>query len=159
MDPFSIIVGSVSFLDVCIRVISAIEDVYKEADKVEEEIEALSADINALLSIRRSLNDFWNTKCKAAGVPLASETDRTRADGLWKEVAINLQSCEATVLKLEGLLNEIIGKDGKRKGGGKIDRIRKQLRMRSKDPDFLQLRQRLSNAQGSLQMLLTALNL
>ena len=159
MDPFSIFIGSVGFLDVFFRVLTAIKDVYQAADKVEEEIAALSADIDALLSVHCSLKDFYDTKWKAVPASLASENDGIRVDGLWKEVAANLRDCRATVAKLEGLLKEIIGKDGKAKGGGKIDRIRKQLRKRSKDPDFLQLRQRLSNAQGSLQMLLTALNL
>lgn len=126
---------------------------------MEEAIAALVAEIDALLSVHRSLNDFWDANCKAARAPLEAKSHQNRVDGLWKEVATNLRDCEANVFKLEGLLNEIIGKDGKIQGSGKIDRIRKQLRKRSRDSDFLQLHQRLANVQGSLQMLLTALNL
>ena len=159
MDPFSIVVGSVGFLDVCVRVISVIRDVYNGADRVEEAIAALKAEIDALLSVHHSLNNFWDANCKAAHAPLEAKSHQARVDGLWKEVATNLRDCEATIVNLEGLLNRIIGKDGKTQGAGKIDRIRKHLRKRSRDSDFLRLRQRLANVQGSLQMLLTALNL
>ena len=147
MDPFSIVVGSVGFLDVCVRVISVIRDVYNGADRVEEAIAALKAEIDALLSVHHSLNNFWDANCKAAHAPLEAKSHQARVDGLWKEVATNLRDCEATIVNLEGLLNRI------------IDRIRKHLRKRSRDSDFLRLRQRLANVQGSLQMLLTALNL
>jgi hypothetical protein len=159
MDPFTIITGTVGLLDVCLRLVSYLKDVQESAGKVEEEIAALLSEIDALLSVHRSLKDFWDAKYKAVPGLLASKKDEIRVDGLWKEVATNLRECRTTVDKLEVLLKEIIGKDGNAKVSGKIDGIRKQLRKQSKDPEFLRVRQRLSNSQGSLQMLLTALNL
>ena len=159
MDPFSILVGSVGFLDVCFRVINAIRDIYGSADKVDEEIVALSTDIKALLSIHRTLNDFYDANVNVTRDPVVADADRIRVDNLWEQVTITLRNCKFIVSKLEGLLNAAIGKDGNEAGPSKLDRIRRQLRKRSKDSDFYQHRQRLSNAQGSLQMLFIALNL
>lgn len=159
MDPFTLITGTVGLLDVCIRVVGYLNNIRASAGKVEQEIEALSLEINTLLAVYHSLRDFWTTKRKAIPSSRASEDDKIRIDSLWDGVIANLNKCEVTVGQLEKLLKEIIGKDGSAKVSGKIDGIRKQLRKQSKDSDFPQIRQRLSNFQGSLQLLLTALNL
>jgi hypothetical protein len=159
MDPFTLITGTVGLLDVCMRVVGYLNNVRVSAGKVEAEIKALSLEINTLLAVYHSLQDFWTTKHKANLGPRASGEEEIRIDSLWNGVITNLKECQVTVGQLEELLKEIIGKDGDAKVSGKIDGIRKQLRKQSKDSDFPQIRQRLSNLQGSLQLLLTALNL
>lgn len=153
MDPFTLITGTVGLLDVCSRVVGYLNHVRTSAAKVEGEIIALSSEIETLLTAYRSLQEFLETKHKVQGLRVPA------IQTLWETVAANVQQCKATVDELERLLKEIVGKGGNTKVSGKVDGIRKQLRKESKDPDFPQIRQRLSNFQGSLQLLLTTLNL
>jgi hypothetical protein len=155
-DPFSIVAGSGSLLDVCWRIISYVRHVQAGAARVEEEVAALSHEIESMISVNQSLRVVFTTEQKASlGTSLA---DSVHVESLWRNVGQNLQGCQAIAEKLEGLLKGIIGKDGS-KSPGKLENLKKQLRRQSKDEEFHQLRHQLMIYQNSLQLSLTALNL
>ncbi|KAH6672293.1 tetratricopeptide repeat domain-containing protein [Halenospora varia] len=156
MDPFSAIAGSVGLIDVCFRVGSYLKSVEESAGKVEEEIAALSHDIDTLVGVYESLEEIWLAHQNLLSG--AEKPDAMYANNLWRDVFANLKDCRKTVEKLEILLEGIVGKNGP-KVTSKLDGIRKQLRLQSREAELDQIRHRLTNSQASLQLLLTALNL
>ena len=155
VDPFSIIVGAAGLLDVCWRVGSYLKDVDKSAGKVEKEIAALSHEITSLISVNESIIQFKGKINEA--VPGTSSDTKTEINTLWKLVDTNTKGCMATVVELEELLEEIIGKKGP-KVADKVDGIMKSVRRQSKDVGLAQFHHRLSNYQANLNTLLAALN-
>jgi len=109
MDPFSILTGTAGLLDVSFRVIGYLKQVEEEAGTVEEEIAALSQEINALITVHDSIEALWRSNHDAAPVsPLEEGAD---VEDLWGKLASLLQECRDTVQKLEALLKEVIGKN------------------------------------------------
>ena len=155
VDPLSITAGTVGLLDVCFRAGSYLKDVEESSGKVEEEIVALSSEITALISVNEAIQKVKEATGKA--VPGTSLNSEPLVQMLWKEVDTNTEGCKATVVKLEELLKEIIGKNGP-KVANKLDGIRKQVRRQSKDVRLVQIHHRLSKYQASLHTLLAALN-
>lgn len=154
-DPLSIIVGTVGLLDVCWRVGSYLKDVAGSAGKVDEEIAALSREITSLISVNESIQKLKEAADEAvSGISVDYEL---LIKQLWNEVDTTTEGCRATLVKLEELLKEIIGKNGP-KVVNKLDGIRKQVRRQSKDGDLVQIHHRLSKYEASLQTVLAALN-
>jgi hypothetical protein len=156
-DPFSIVVGTAGLLDICIRASAYLVQIKEAAGKVEDDIAALSHDIQALISVNESIEYFWKRHGEATP-PGTRAKDAGRVQDTWKNVGINLRDCQATVEKLGLLLHGIIGKDGP-KVTGRFDGLRKALKRLSKEGDFDKLRRQLADYQSSLQLLLTTLNL
>lgn len=155
MDPFSILAGTAGLLDVSFRVIGYLKQVEESAGKVEEEITALSQEINTLITVNDAVDALWLANHDAA--PGSPFEETAEAEDLWKKLAGLLQECRDTVQKLEELLKEVIGKNGP-KVSGKFDGIKKQLRRQSKDKEYMDVRHHLSSYQAGLQMLLSALS-
>jgi Txe/YoeB family toxin of Txe-Axe toxin-antitoxin module len=155
-DPFSIIVGTAGLLDISVRVVKFLKKVQASDAKVEKSIAMLLHEIEALLLVNKTLEDFWTAKGKAS-LPTGL-SDPNYVHDLWRNAGIILADCKNTVEKLEVLVKSIIGTVGI-KVTGKIDSIKKQLRKESKEGDLEQLRRGLSRDQNILQLLLTALNL
>ena len=154
-DPLSIIAGTVGLIDFCWRFGTYLKDVQAAAVKVEEEIGALQHEIQALITVNESLKDVCAAELKA--LKNISATELGHVENLWQNTASNLQDCRATVEKLAILVKEIIGKDSNKTG--KFQDFRKQLRKQLRDPEYNQLRHKLTLNQGGLQLMLSALNL
>ena len=91
MDPFSILTGTAGLLDVSFRVIGYLKQVEEEAGTVEEEIAALSQEINALITVHDSIEALWRSNHDAAPVsPLEEGAD---VEELWGNLASLLQEC------------------------------------------------------------------
>jgi len=155
MDPFTILAGTAGLLDVSIRVIQYLKQVEESAGKVEEDITALSQEINTLVVVNDSIERLWLANHEAAPVSPFEET--TVVKDLWRKLASLLNECRETAQKLEVLLIKVVGKSGP-KVSGKWDGIRKQLRKESKERDYVDIRHRISSYQAGLQMLLSALS-
>lgn len=155
-DPFSVIAASAGLLDVCWRVLAYLKNVQAAAAKVEEEIAALLHEIEALISVNVSIRDLFAAELQETSGALAA--DPARLQNLWRNAGRILQDCRDTVEKLEDLVKTIIGNENPKRIR-RFDGFKKQLRKQSKDEDFLQLRRQLTNYQGALQLLLTALTL
>ncbi|OCL06656.1 tetratricopeptide repeat domain-containing protein [Glonium stellatum] len=154
-DPFSIIAGTAGLLDISFRLIGYLRQVEESAGKIEEEITALTQEINALITVNDAIDALWRDNHDATPAPPFEGT--VNPEDLWRKLASLLQECRDTAQKLEILLKEVIGKNGP-KVSGKFDGIKKQLRKQSKDRDYIDVRHRLSSYQAGLQMLLSALN-
>jgi hypothetical protein len=150
-DPFSILASSVGLLDVLVRCGNCIKELIDSAGRIEEEIRCLSNDLDALNSIRRSLEKLFNAEHgRSPDTPVAD---------IWGHVGTLLKGCKATVEDVEGLVKEMIGKGGSAKATGKLDGLKKAFRKASRDEDIKDLRLKLMDYQSSLQVCLGALNL
>lgn len=157
MDPFSIAVGTVGLADVSVRILSYLAVIREASSKIQDEITILSQEINSLLAVNESVEDFSNTR-RDLGSFDAPPDDDYHVDKVWKNLALLLQQSKGTIEQLQTLLTEVVGKKGTIVAG-KIDGLRKTIRRQGRDGEYMQIRQRLVNYQAGIQMLLTALNL
>lgn len=94
-DPFSIITASVGLIDVCWRFGSYLRDVQAGAAKIEDEIEKLSRDIEALRIVNETIRDSY----KELPSYLNSEIESSKhVERLWRNVSSNLENCRLLVL-------------------------------------------------------------
>ncbi|MCJ1311555.1 hypothetical protein MMC25_005228 [Agyrium rufum] len=98
-------------------------------------------------------------------IPGTLFAEQYRVESLWKNVGSLLKDCQNTVTELEQLLQGIVGKattSSTQLGGrvgGKINNLKKAVRLDMKDDKFKKIRWRFTNYQISLQVLLTAITL
>jgi hypothetical protein len=156
-DPFSILASTVGLADVCVRAGFYLAQIKEAAGKVEEDVAALTHDIDALKAVNKSISFFWR-RHRATVPPRTQPQNADRVQDTWKNVGINLRDCQSTVEKMELLLQEIIGKD-KARSAWKLEGLRKALRKVSKEGDFEKLRRQLADYRGSLHLLFTTLDL
>ncbi|KAI9702311.1 MAG: hypothetical protein M1836_000790 [Candelina mexicana] len=155
-DPFSIVAGTANLLDVCWRVGAYLGKVKAAASKIEQDITALSDEVDALIAVNKSIQALWDTNGdQSSGL---QSSDARRIEGLWQDINIALHGCRGVMDRLAVLVEDVIGKDGL-PVQGKRDGIRKVLRKQSKGEEILEVRQQIASHQGSLQLTLSALNL
>lgn len=155
-DPFSIVAGTVGLLDVCFRIGKYLYDAKIGADRVDEGIEALSHQIEAIRSVTKFIQSVFE-----ADLPYATDTVAKSPDGiesLWEEIGKNVTSCQVTLAKLFTLIELIVGKESP-KVLSKLDGLRRYLRKQAKEEEFAALRQQLSDYHHALQTLLTSVNM
>lgn len=157
MDPLSIIAGTVGVADVSIRIIAFLVDVKEASGKIQDEITILSQEASSLLAVNESVEDFFHSRHDLGSFDEPLE-EGSPAEKLWRNLALLLQQSKTTIEQLETLLGEVVGKKGTQVAG-KIDGLRKTIRRKGRDGDYMQIRQRLVNFQSGFQMLLNALNL
>ncbi|TQV91394.1 tetratricopeptide repeat domain-containing protein [Cordyceps javanica] len=157
MDPLSIIAGTVGIADVSVRIIAFLVDIKEASEKIQDEITILSQEVSSLLAVNESVEDFFHSRHDLGNFEEPFDDD-SPAEKLWKNLALLLQQSKVAIEQLETLLREVVGKKGNQVAG-KIDGLRKTIRRKGRDGDYMQLRQRLVNFQSGFQMLLNALNL
>ncbi|OQE24853.1 hypothetical protein PENFLA_c009G08522 [Penicillium flavigenum] len=157
MDPFSIIVGTVGLADVSIRVITYLSSLKSATSKIQDEITILGQEVEALVAVNDSVEDFWHSRHDLEGFDM-SANDGSHASNVWKNLASLLHQSKGTIEQLEVLLKGVVGKKHALVGG-KLDGLRKTIRRQDRDGEYMQIRQRLANNQAGIQMLLSALNL
>ena len=155
-DPFSALASTVGLLDVCFRVGNYLYDVKVGADKVDEEIEALSHQVEAIKSVTQSIKRVFEDDLARATDTVSKDQDGIQS--LWEEIGKNVQSCQATLVKLFALIKLIVGNESP-KILSKLDGLRKFLRKQSKEEEFGKLRRQLNDYHHSLQTLLTSVNM
>jgi hypothetical protein len=155
-DPFSIVVGTIGVIEVCVHLGKYLQDVKAGAEEIVEEVEALFHEVGALRSVNESIKTTFEAEITQP--PDVTERDLKNVENLWRNTGSILKDCQSTLTKLHDLIVQVEGKDGP-KLLAKLDGLRKHLRKRSKEEDFLQIRRKLSNYHSALQVVLTALNM
>lgn len=154
-DPFSIAAGTTGVIDVCWRVGKFLVDLKSAAGKVEQELSALSSEIDALVKVSDSIQAVWFIHAKE--LPCTSSEDASRIENLWRNTSTTLEGCRSTIEKLGNMIEKIIGKHG-HIVTSKVDGIRKALRKQFREDEVIQIRLTLASYQNNLQILLTALD-
>ena len=154
MNPFSIIIRTVSLINVCTRFRECLRDLHAGAAQIEDEITALSRELDALKSvnetIKASYEDFQRSYSHEAAVP-------KQAANLWHNINLSLQDCRRLVKDLEQLVKAIIHEenpDSAFRLANKFESFRKQLRKRSREGDFDKLHGRLNTFHNTIQLIL-----
>jgi len=161
-DPFSLFAATAGLIQQLLQCGNYIKTILEIAGTLDEDVLGLTREIATLVSVNESLQNVYEAeKGRGPSTPLA---DRRRIESLWQNVGTLVRDCHKTVEELENILLEIIGKTpsisklGDRLGG-KIDHLKKSMRMEKKDDDVKKVHMRLLNYQNSLQVLLLALSL
>lgn len=95
MDPFSIITGTVGFLDVCFRVGQYLRSLKNSVTTIDEELTALQTETDLILSTHRSLESIWAAHYRS--LPGQSKANAHHADNLWGGVRKSLKDAELIV--------------------------------------------------------------
>jgi hypothetical protein len=162
-DPFSLVAATAGLIQQLLQCGNYIQTILERAGTLDEDILGLTHEIATLVSVNESLQSAYEAeKNRVTGTSLA---DRRRIESLWQNVGTLVKDCHKTVEELENVLLEIIGKTPSttsRLGdrlGGKIDHLKKSMRMEKKHDEVKNIQMRLLNYQNSLQILLSALSL
>ena len=153
-DPFSIIIGTVGLIDVCLRFGAYLNNVQAGAAQIEDEIASLSREIEALTSVNETIQASYKEFQSSSSTDASTLTQKAN---LWRNIRSNLHDCRIIVEDLEQLVIVILGKETQDKGSRfsrKLDGFRKQLRKQSKEGDFNKLHSRLNTYQNTLQLML-----
>ena len=153
-EPFSIITATVGLIDVCWRFGSYLHNVQAGAAQIEDEIETLSRDIEALRAVNETIRASYSD---LPGYLNSEVKSSEHLDRLWRNVSSNLASCRLVVEELEALVMEIVGREPSKdqsKFMRKLGGFRKQLRKQSREGDFDKLQSRLANYHNTIQLML-----
>lgn len=157
MDPFSLVVGIGSLIEISLVLGKCLKNAYEAAASFKEEMGSLLREIQDLDSVNKSIEHLHRTDTSSN---VASE----RLDlpvqerEVWQNTIKILQECTKTARKLEEVLGVIVGKH-EVKATGLRDRITKQLRKQSKDGELNLIRIKISDHRQRLNVSLTLLNL
>jgi hypothetical protein len=153
-DPFSILAGTLGVADVCWRIAKYLKDVKASAATVEEDINLLIHEVEALMKINDCIEKTFEADISKSSnlSPLKSG----HLEKLWQHTGKSLEDSKAIVEKLEDIVKEIYGETGP-KVVGKIDGLRKLGRKNEKKAELCQIRYQLSTCQSSFQILLTGI--
>ena len=156
MDPFSITIGLAGLAQVTVSVIDYLTSLKQASNKIQDEIDSLTKDVEALASVFESVENlpYLRRDWSSSGAP----SDERYIVDLKKHLASVLQQSKSAVQELDALLKEVMGKKGN-VVAGKIDGLRKTMRKQGREGDYSQLRQRLGNYQNSIQILLASLSM
>lgn len=153
-DPFSIIAGTAGLIDVCWRFGSYLHHVQAGAAKIEDEIQILSRDIEAL----RIINETIRASYKELPGYLSAKIESSKhVERLWRNVSSNLESCRLIVEELEALVKTIVGKEPSKdesKIMRKLGTFKMQLRKQSREGEFSKLQSRLTTYYNTIQLML-----
>ena len=152
-DPFSIITASAGLMDVCWRFGSYLHELKAGAAKVDDAIERLNQDIEAL----KEVNETIRTSYEELPSYLNSKVETSKhVERLWRNVSSNLKTCRLIVEELEVLTTGIVGRNPQKdesKFIKKLSSFQKELRRQSREDDFEKLQTRLSNCYNSIQLM------
>lgn len=154
-EPFSILSGALAVADVCWRIARYLRDVRASAATVQDDIDALIREVEALGTVNESIEKAFNADISTSSN--LSPPRSTHLETLWRHTRQSLEDCRTAIGNLEGLVKDIYGKTGP-KVVSKIDALSKQSRSREKKAELSQIRERLSICQRQLQILLTGIN-
>lgn len=151
-DPFSIIVGTASLADVCIRLTKFLKQAKDGFKKIDKDLENLSKEITAL----RTVSDLIKRSFEADLAGTTNSNDNQIIVNHWQATRTTLAGCQEIVERLNTLITTILGTGGPKHV--KFNSLRKYLKQQSKDDEFIALRQKLNAHHIALQTSLAAVN-
>lgn len=154
MDPFTITVGTIGVLDVCLRLIKYLRDFEHAVAGIDQELHDLCRSLDAVATVVESIRAAFGTKL----APSRTMTDGDPIDRLWKNAHTILGDCQKKLQRLEQMVVEIKGGDSPNKPS-KLDGFKKSLRKRSMDDEYSRIRQDLDRFLQTLQTMLQIIEL
>lgn len=156
MDPFSVVVGVGSLVEISLQLGKYLKNVYEAAASFEDDIGSLFRELKDLESVNKSIEHLHNTEAAIYNFGLP-ELPRQGVE-VWQNIAKILENCSETLEDLRKVLEAVIGSSGV-KVTGRRDGIKKHLRKQAKDGELETMRLKLSVHRESLSVSLTLLNL
>lgn len=159
MDPFSVIVGTVSLLDVCTRLIIYLKDIKGSVARTDREIEALTKDVAAIKLVTELID--CAVEAKKERVKNNPDASQGNTGKLWQDATTVLASvtdgCQEILTKMSILIQEMKGKV--MKGSGMLDDFLHVLLKQARHEDYAGLRTDLNNSLTTLQLMLNTIQL
>ena len=155
-DPFSIVAGTISLGDACLRLGKYLAELNSKRKRIEQEFKDLNQEVEAIKNVNESIRILWNAQ--NGKVDDGSKLDDLPTKALWQNVGINLKGCQSVIEKLGALVKAII-KNGSSEVTGLRDSVKKAMRKQGKEQEIDEARQQLASFESGLQLSLTLLNL
>ena len=156
MDPFSIVVGVGSLLQMSIQLGKCIKSVYEVVASFEEGIKSLMRDVQDLDSVNKSLKSLYETD---TGKSIAEQPELPCQEvDAWKNTMEILQECVKTVERLQVMIGEIT-KSRRGQATRRRDVVIKHLRKQAREGELNKIQFKLSTLRGRLSVSLTLLSL
>ena len=133
-DPFSILASGVGIADVAVRVIGYLKDVKAAAETVEDDIDSLISEVEALRVVHANVE--LEFKRHAQNKSLSANENI-----LWFHTGKTLKEGQKLTAKLEQCVREIYGSDPK--VSGKRDGLIKQNRKRARQTQLSELHEQI----------------
>ena len=161
MDPFSVVVGAVSLVDVSVRVIKCLHNFKESVAGTKDEIQALELEINSIRSISESIQHSFKHEVNGdSGKPA---TDPSEADTLWKNIGATIWNCQKLVCDLEDIMLHILGDKDRddlknrndRRYSATFESLKIQLRKVPKGSRIGQIQNDLKGYKDTLSLFLT----
>ena len=149
-DVFSVIASGVGIADVALRLIKYLRDVKKAAENIEDDIDLLITEVEALEAVHGELQRLLEKNVEDKNISPKETT-------LWFQTAKTLKAGQILSQKLEVCVREIYDDDPKVKG--KRDALVKQHRKRSRDATLSDFRDQVHSYQGALQLWMSIISL
>ena len=161
-DPFSIFTGALTVADVCVRMGDYLKSVHRIARHVNAEIESLENEINSFKDVYIALQSLcesarrWHPSHTIHTSPAISDGNPSIA--LWTRAAALVREGKDHVESLEVLIQDAVGTESHPKLG-KLDDLRKAMKLKSKLGVYDTRRRRLTSLNMELSTMLTAVDL
>ena len=152
-DPFSIIAGTAGLADVCIRFTKFLKEAKDGFQKLEKDLEDLSNEIKALFAV----NDLIKRSFETDLAENTNSSDNQFLKNHWQATRITLAGCQDIVERLNALMTTVLVTGSQKHE--KIYKLLKYLKLRSKDDEFVALRQKLNTHHMALQTGLIAVDM
>ena len=131
-EPFSILASGVGIADVAFRVVGYLKDVKKATETVEDDIDGLISEVEALQNVHSTVEAEFELHVRDKSLS-------PKENILWFHTGRNLKAGQRLTKKLDECVREIYGDDPNVEG--KRDGLIKQHRKRSRDPRLSTLRE------------------
>lgn len=161
MDPFAIVAGACSLVDISIRVVRYLRGVKESIAGTKDELESLEHEINSIKSISESIKASFEDEAKnGSGKSVA---DPTKAQALWENIGNTLRSCDRRLRDLAEVIQHVTGEKNQdnRKGNkdhkytATLESWRVLLRKIPKNSKIEQIQSDLVGYKGTLSLSLT----
>ena len=140
-DPVSFLAAGIGIADVALRVISYLKDVNAAADTIDDDIEGLINEVEALMAVYEHLEQDYRKNINNDSLDAEEKI-------LWVKTGRTLENGQKLTQKLDISVREIYGKN--RNVTGKRDGLLKQHRKRAKNGIICELRGQINTYHGAL---------
>ena len=155
MDPFSLVVGSLSLIDACQRFTTFVLKVYRGGKTIDEDLRALFEQVKDLEKVIKIIKDIDDKR--EYQIAAADNEPKSKLGSILSSIAGLLPKCESIIDQLYNILKSVEAAHLPRLLEG-LDKFYKELKRKIKESDFLVLQRSLRDYHETLQMLLQAAN-
>lgn len=163
-DPFSIVIGTVSTVDVCVRLGKRLNEVRKGVGSIVQDLDHLCERVSSIKTVAEIIKSTFEHEWDS-GSDSSNTAEEVKVQSLWRYAGEYIKRCLSIVSELEQLIRDILDPSNQLQDDAQKtlsmstkERLRLYTRRRKKDEQFKEIEDRLDVAWKSGDLLLSAIN-